>query len=274
MTLDNIALRKQEGTSSLNPHIQSSPISSTTTQAADRALQQRVRAKGYDLSEISACDLTQYRNADFPSIYSYLYFIPIVGWLALAYLKISYIAGHRAAEKELAKHGYSSNLSVSDKIEIMQKAIAASGRTAWKYNFELARLQLEKEDFTAAANTLSRIQRQIDSPTQTGHYNVRGKNIVSFIDAGPVYVDRHYVMRMHYHNAEQALFNAVIAAHQGNYAEAYDAYNEVTYYNPSISKSRLHQTELVRKMTEQPSLAGKRGQEILLAEEKLVSSTS
>jgi hypothetical protein len=76
-------------------------------------------------------------------------------------------------------------------------------------------------------------------------------------------------MQRDYHSREEAMLSAAVQAANGEYDKAYDAYNEVMFWNrdafpnSKMSRDRAYQVELVKLMKENPS---KRMHEIMREE--------
>jgi hypothetical protein len=229
--------------------------------------------QGFDIFEIQNLDLQQFRSSALPRRSYWLLLVPVIGWIALACLKGLYVLRHRAAEKMILDIDRCH--SVNEKIELVSKVIQASGPHAWQYLLERASLHLHAKKYQAAAVDLAAAQEQRGLPSQTGNYNVRAIGLISFVVAntpGVRWEDGKYVMRMQNHTGEEALLRATVYAANQRYPEAYDAYNEVMYYNQTLSDSRKHQVALVNAMATQPqaSLSG-RGRQIVSAERAVPS---
>jgi hypothetical protein len=233
---------------------------------------------GYDLSEIQALNLRSLRNSDLnlseSGVMTYVA-IPIFGWIALAYKKISNMIHHGYGEKMLERWNFEKADS-DEKITILSKAIKVSGNLAWQYHLESARLHILKEDFKSAAADLQAVRDLRGSPWQTGYNNVKGKGLVFFNkDTSSHWVDSGNVMHVEYHNAPEALLNAVVLSSNQKFVDAYNAYNEVIFYDHFISHSRRHQSAIVAEMRKNPESVDGNGAKILAAENslsKLISS--
>lgn len=225
------------------------------------------RIAGLDLSEIQMIDLKQFRSSNLPGNIYLLLLLPVIGWIALGCLKYHYIRKHRSAEQIMTQKNFDSEPNVNKKIAVISEAIKVCGPHAWQYRLELARLHLLNGEFRLAAKDLVDVKSQRGTPTQTGHYNVRKVGLVSFkVDSSNMWVDGQFVIQINYHNGPEALLHAAIFAANKQSVEAYDAYNEVLYYDKMLSNSRKHQSDLVKEMIQDPSQLDKRGREIITVE--------
>lgn len=221
---------------------------------------------GFNPEEIEALDLTQFRNSDLPTTYYFLLLVPVIGWIALCCLKYNYVTKHQEGEKHMQQVESTRDLSV--KIYHVTAAIKESGPLGWQYQLDLARLYLLDNQYIKASIALIAFKNHVGDPEQSGWNNVRNKGLVSFkpLQDGFIYVDHEFVMHVDYHNGPQALLNAAVLAAREKYVEAYDAYNEVIFYEGGLSNSRKHQATLVEAMIQVPGQLNPRGREIIKAE--------
>lgn len=226
----------------------------------------------YDPNAIKAVDLKQYRNSDLPKISYLLLLVPVIGWIAMACLKLYYVSCHNAAEQILQDNKFdAAETTITKKVIAVARTLSVSGPLAWQYQLELARLFLVQADgdkMDAAVKNLAEVAEKRGLPRQTGHYNVKAItltsdsnlsvqfNLVSFKKAPGNWVDGDNVMQVEYNDAAEALLNAAAFAAKQQFAKAYDAYNHVMYYNVREgveadvynSPSRKHQIALVDAM--------------------------
>lgn len=187
---------------------------------------------GVSMSQIKALDLTKFRTNDLPKRHYWLLVLPVIGWVALACLKIHYVVNHSQAEKIMKKSHYDSAKTSEEKINILKKVIDKKGPLTWQYHLELAKLQLLNGDNEAADETLKQIIKKRGVPFQTGWYNVRDMGLVSFeVARGEDWVDKKNVIKITSYTSEEAMIHASVHASNGRFAEAYDSYNQAIYYD-------------------------------------------
>ncbi|GAB4237758.1 MAG: hypothetical protein Tsb0021_17550 [Chlamydiales bacterium] len=223
--------------------------------------------RGWNLSEVQALNLRQFRNSHLSNKSYLLMLIPIIGWLALGCMKVYAIKKHMDGERVLREANFD-NLDTDQKITTISNAINVSGQRAWQYRLEKARLHLIKGENQQAMVEVNLAKMQIGKPYQTGHYNVRGKRLVTFLKPREYknYVDGNNVIKITYRSGEEALLNAAILAANKKYEDAYEAYNELVYYNSGLSEWRKHQWSLANKMQDEWGFCTSRGREIVTKE--------
>lgn len=213
------------------------------------------RAKAIDLSEIRKNTKLDFSPALIISC------IFIVGWLAVAVLKIRNEISHYRAESRLASGTTKENL---------QEAIKVAGPLRWQYQLELAKLHLVAGEIDDADNLLRQVRNQRG---ETLSYPPPPINAVSYreVHFNPGTISTYglsYGMKLEYHSFEEAMLHVMLFSAQRNYTEAYEALNEVGHYNPQFN-FRLLQAELVKKMT--ADNAGSRTLEILKKEKEFAN---
>lgn len=219
------------------------------------------------VKKLTAIDLTHFRNSSLP-LHFYLFLaLPIVGWIALACLKINYVIKNMQAERLMKESQYHLLKTNEEKIKVLKDVIKKSGPLAWQYQLELCRLQLLNGDHEGADVTLNEINKQRETPVQTGWYNVRDKELVSFKVAKGNWVDGKNVIAITHYTAEEAMINASVHTINGRFVAAYDSYNQAIYYNESVREEvRPYQVALVKEMQESKSTLTCRALEIIEAE--------
>ncbi len=228
---------------------------------------------GLDISTINAMDLSSFRNSSFPNSYYWLLAVPIIGWIALACIKIYYVITNAKAEQILKDSEFSEKGSTEDKIKILRSAVRESGPLAWQYQLELVRLQLLNGENQEADTTLREIDKTRGSPSQSGWYNVKGKGLVTFeVAPGECWADGKNVIKITHHTAEEAYIHASVHAANNRLAAAYDSYNQAIYYDDSLKeKIRPLQVALVKKMQKSEDTLTTRALEIIEAEIKFTA---
>jgi hypothetical protein len=207
-----------------------------------------------DIDKIKALDLTQFRNSNLPINFYWFLALPVVGWVALACLKINYVIKNTQAERIMRESQYDLVKGMDEKIEILRNVIKKSGPLAWQYQLELARLQLLNEDNAGADATLKEINKQRGLPEQTGWYNVRDKDLVSFEIARGSWSDARNVIKITHYTAEEAIMHASVHTVNGRLAAAYDSYNQAIYYDDLLKEEiRPCQVALAKKMQNENS---------------------
>lgn len=202
---------------------------------------------------IKGIDLTELRAATLPDNAYWLYALPVIGWIALACLKIHCYRKNAQAESELQERDYAS-AGHEDRVEILKTVIDKAGPNKWQYQLELAREYLlnGKPDEAKKALDAAAVQRQ--APRQTGWYNVKGLNLIHFNSPeGDWWKDPKNVITITYRTATEALLHTAVAALEGRFVDAYHAGNEVIFYDKSPElqmKIRQLQRQLVVAMEE------------------------
>src|ERR1700722_14355405 len=136
--------------------------------------QQQIQSMtGVDLARVKSINLNSLRNATLPkdTLFWILVGVPIIGWIALACLKIKCISAHEKAEKLM--NGAPPDETIENRVHRVSTAAKLAGPISWQYRLELAKLQLLKGDAIEANQTLTQAKFQRGSPTQTGWYNVK-----------------------------------------------------------------------------------------------------
>jgi hypothetical protein len=257
-----------------------SPVSTTAHGVLDsQQAELRARSHCFDHARTQSLNFKQYRNADLESSDLWMILIPVVGWIALLCLKICHLKAHYSAEKIMKKENYDQQ-DIDGKIMTLSRAINAAGPLAWQYCLERANLHLIKKQFKLADLNLQAVRCLRGVPSQSSEFTARGLNLVSFTKApapqSGTWADPNYVMKKDYYSREEAMLNAAVLASNGEYDKAYDAYNEVMFWNRDVlpnsrlTLDRAYQVDLVELMkgVEKPSV---RMQAIMKVEAELLA---